>query len=295
MDAGSTESVRHRLVTAGDGVPLNVVEAGPVGGAAPGVLFIHGSNQSHLCWKRQLESGLAAGLHLVAVDLRGHGNSGKPWTRRSYQCTQTWADDISRIMDATGLERPIVVAWSFGGWIAMHYVRHFGVDRLGGLVLVATRAGLIPMPPPRGGVSSGMAGFLDGYMDRNLTAAAAFTNRLVTNPTDPDWQPAAVASALCVPPYVREAMRPPLLIGDGEPLKNNEDLLAGLNVPIELVFGGRDGLMDSAAVAAEFSEVLPEAQIHMHPDAGHTVFFEAADAFNKDLSAFARRQVGGSA
>ena len=292
MEPTISPSVRHTLVSAADGVPLNVVEAGSGDGSADGVLLIHGSNQSHICWKRQLESDLAQHLHLVALDLRGHGNSGKPWTRDSYQRTEIWADDISRVMDATVLKRPLLVAWSFGGWIAMHYIRHFGIDRLAGLVLVATRAGIVPMPPPRSGVSSAMGGFTDGYMGQNMAAAQAFTDRLVADPADPDWQPSALASALCVPPYVRAAMRPPLLLADDQPLVNNEDLADSLDLPVQLVFGGRDGLMDSAAVAAEFAERLPRAAARIHSQAGHAVFFEAAAAFNSDLLALAREQHG---
>lgn len=281
-------AVTHSQVTAADGVPLNVIEAGPVSAAGSGVLLVHGSNQSHICWKRQIESQLAEHLHVVALDLRGHGNSGKPWTRESYERTEIWADDINRVLEATGLTRPVLVAWSFGGWIAMHYIRHFGIGNLAGLVLIASRAGLIPMSPPKGGVSSAMGGFLDGYLDRNRIAAQTFTDSLVVDPADPEWQPAALASALCVPPYVRTAMRPPMLTADGQPLTTNADLLARLKLPIELVFGGQDSLTDSTAVAAEFAAVLPEAETRIYPDAGHAVFFDAAGAFNEDLLRFVR-------
>ena len=44
-------------------------------------------------------------------------------------------DDIGRVIDATGIERPILVGWSHGATIAVRYAaQHPG--RVGGLVLI---------------------------------------------------------------------------------------------------------------------------------------------------------------
>ena len=104
--------LRYSTVSGAGGLPLQIVEAGPQD--ATGILFIHGWSLSSSSWQQQLESTLADEFHLVAIDLRGHGNSAKPWDAASYADSKIWADDIAAVIEATGLERPVVVAWSMG-------------------------------------------------------------------------------------------------------------------------------------------------------------------------------------
>jgi non-heme chloroperoxidase len=44
----------------------------------PSVLFIHGLSQCRLAWNKPLHADLAQEFRLVAMDLRGHGESDKP-------------------------------------------------------------------------------------------------------------------------------------------------------------------------------------------------------------------------
>ena len=48
-----------------------------VGGTGPPLLLLHGYPQSHLIWHR-VASDLATRFTVVATDLRGYGQSGKP-------------------------------------------------------------------------------------------------------------------------------------------------------------------------------------------------------------------------
>ncbi|MER7243302.1 alpha/beta hydrolase [Kribbella sp. NPDC000426] len=54
----------------------NVI-AGRIGGSGPPLLLLHGIPQTHLMWHR-VAPALAAHFTVVATDLRGFGNSGKP-------------------------------------------------------------------------------------------------------------------------------------------------------------------------------------------------------------------------
>jgi pimeloyl-ACP methyl ester carboxylesterase len=44
-------------------------------------------------------------------------------------------NDIGRVIDATGIERPILVGWSYGATIAVRYAAHH-FAQVGGLVLI---------------------------------------------------------------------------------------------------------------------------------------------------------------
>ena len=94
------------------------------------VLFLHGLSQCRLAWAKQFASDLANDLRLVAMDLRGHGLSDKP--RDAYGDSRQWADDVHAVIDVLGLERPILVGWSYGPVIC-DYLRTYGDGRLGGV------------------------------------------------------------------------------------------------------------------------------------------------------------------
>ena len=80
--AAESSTIRYTSVTSTDGVVLSVGETGTRD--APAVLFLHGIGQSQTSWRRQLESPLALRLRLAAMDLRGHGDSGKPSAPEAY-------------------------------------------------------------------------------------------------------------------------------------------------------------------------------------------------------------------
>ena len=98
-------------------------------GDGPPILFIHGLSQSHLCWAKQYESALAEEFRLVAYDLRGHGMSQAPLEPEHYTDSGLWADDVAAIIEQLGLDRPVLVGWSYGGFVICDYLRDHGQDR----------------------------------------------------------------------------------------------------------------------------------------------------------------------
>lgn len=78
------------------------------------VVCIHGIAQHGGVFAELGERLAAAGHSVVAVDLRGHGDSGKepPWN------TETHVDDVLETLDAQGVERMSWVGHSFGGRVA---------------------------------------------------------------------------------------------------------------------------------------------------------------------------------
>lgn len=89
----------------------------------PTVILMHGGpGFDHSAFRPVLDP-LAEVAQLIVYDHRGHGRSDRrppsEWT------LDTWADDIVRLCDALGVERPIVLGQSFGGFVAQRYLaRH---------------------------------------------------------------------------------------------------------------------------------------------------------------------------
>jgi non-heme chloroperoxidase len=135
--------VRHYNLRGGGGTTLHAHEWGNPDG--PALLFIHGWSQCDLCWGAQVGSQLAAGFRIVTFDNRGHGMSGKPLDPGCYTDERLWADDLAAVIDQTQLERPVLVAWSYGGFIVADYVRAHGDAAIAGINLVG--AAVLLRPP----------------------------------------------------------------------------------------------------------------------------------------------------
>ena len=125
-------------VKSADGLSIAVQEWGNPKGRE--ILFIHGFNQSYLSWSRQFsDPALAREFRMVTFDLRGHGSSGKPINREAYISDKLWADDVATVIETTGLKKPVLVGWSYGGRIISDYLRSHGGNRLAGINYVGAR------------------------------------------------------------------------------------------------------------------------------------------------------------
>ncbi len=104
--------------TAADGVEIAYDDVGPREGRA--ALLVHGfASNRHEAWKR---TGWYAaferrGQRVVALDLRGHGESGKPHDPEAY-AVPALIGDVVGLMDHLGLERVDLFGYSMGCRIA---------------------------------------------------------------------------------------------------------------------------------------------------------------------------------
>jgi lipase len=95
---------------------------GPAGTEA--VLCIHGVAQHGGVFAELGERLAGRGHSVVAVDLRGHGDSGRlpPWN------VETHLRDLHETLDELGIERASWVGHSFGGRVAAHAAAEAGSD-----------------------------------------------------------------------------------------------------------------------------------------------------------------------
>ena len=99
-------------------------------GGTPPLLFLSGGFGTVQNWDRVIRQ-LAQKYRTVRFDARARGKSG---TSADYSL-EAAVDDIGRVIDATGIERPILVGWSYGATIAVRYAAR-QPEQVGGLVLV---------------------------------------------------------------------------------------------------------------------------------------------------------------
>ncbi len=279
--AAPTSITVGEFVTARDGVPLCVYETGNPQGRE--LLLIHGFSQSHAVFKRQFESSLAKDFRLVAFDLRGHGCSGKPAQESAYRGTRIWADDVATVMRARSMRRPILVGWSFGGYVTMNYLRHHGSRDIAGIVLVGSNAGLTPWPTDPAVLAKLAA---QGEAKRTLrpdiraqiAAGHEFVAVMTAQPADAEMQEIMFATNLMLPTYVRRALHALSL--------NNNDLIPRVQLPLQIIVGDRDATQSATDLRA-LAARLPAARVDVVEGAGHATFIDAPERFDALLRDFA--------
>jgi esterase len=91
---------------------VSLLESGDPAG--PTAVLLHGGSTSAATWDRLATALTAAGHHVVAADLRGHGGSSRA---RDYPL-HGYGDDIRDLMDALGIGPAALVGHSLGGYAA---------------------------------------------------------------------------------------------------------------------------------------------------------------------------------
>ena len=111
------------IVASSDGTRIGY----DVVGAGPPLVLLHGFSHERSLWSR---AGWVARLRpeftVIAIDLRGCGESDKPESSDAYSLEMHIAD-IEAVIVELGFECPIVWGWSLGATIALHLAKSTSV------------------------------------------------------------------------------------------------------------------------------------------------------------------------
>ncbi|MEQ8662843.1 MAG: alpha/beta hydrolase [Gammaproteobacteria bacterium] len=268
---------RHTVAGGGD-VALNVLEWGRPDG--PPILFVHGWSQTYMSWLKQLESPLAERFRLVAFDLRGHGLSAAPAAQSAYTDSALWAADVAAVIDALGLERVVLVGWSYGGLVITDYLRAYGAGAVAGVNLVGAtvrldEAALGPLIGP--GFYDIFARAVGDDLEAGIDAMREFVERCFAQ----KLSRADYERTLCWNMTVRPDVRAALAAREVD----NLDVLAALACPLLLSHGRRDVVV-LPAMSERVLAACAHATASWYDDAGHGPFIEDAARFNAELADF---------
>jgi esterase len=93
------------------------------GAAADTVVLVHGNSANAWWWRWFADALNASPLRVIALDLRGHGDS--DWVRPPAYSPQAYAEDIARLIRGLELIRPVVAGHSMGGVATLAFAERF--------------------------------------------------------------------------------------------------------------------------------------------------------------------------
>jgi pimeloyl-ACP methyl ester carboxylesterase len=247
--------------------------------SARDVLLVHGFSQCHLSWLKQVSGPLAAEFRLVTYDCRGHGSSDKPLEPDFYRDPEHWGAEVEAVIQATGLQRPALVFWSYAGRVVLDYLASRGDAGVSGLVFVnaTSKADSTVLGP----ATSVLRSMTSEDLATNIEATTALLRQCTARPLPEDELRYMLAFNMMVPPAIRANLA-------GRPT-NYETALRSLQVP-SLVMHGSEDPINLLSMADYTSSTVPHVQRITYPGVGHMPFWEVAETFDRDLGAFLRLQ-----
>jgi esterase len=222
-------------------------------------------------------------FHIVALDQRGHGDSG--WGAEDRYHVEEFYQDLRAVVQARGLSRFTLVGHSLGGMVSMLYAsrHHEEVERL---VLVDVTAERPAVPP---GANHSLNS--DAQQPRDFDSpetAVAYLGRLMSR-----------APVHMVEESVRHGIRQtdngrytwkydPALFRRRRPTSPAMDywsMVSTISTPTLLQYGSRSPVV-TPELAARMARTMPRCTVERIEGAGHAPFTDQPEAFASSVERF---------
>ena len=260
-----------------DGVPIYYEDHG----SGPPILLIHGwTMNAEYWWQKNIEP-LAEDHRVLAMDLRGHGLSGK--TDHGHTLAQ-YARDVRELIETLDLSDVAPVGWSMGTAVLLNYFDQFGSDHV-------ERAVFVDQSPKFHNTddwSHGLLGEFSGEaatelatnLESNRPAAAKpFIEAMFTEPPDSDTVDEMYAQTTKTPTNITTDIFLDMTYSDLRPV------LDMIDIPILLLYGSQSKIFPTD-VGAWLEDAIPDARHVPFAESGHCPFWEEPEKFNGEIAAF---------
>ena len=245
-------------------------------GAGVPVVLIHGWAMSSRIWASTIEALLADGHEVIAVDLRGCGQSDRDFADLSIPAL---AADVAAIARAASARPVVLIGWSLGGAVAAEAARLLG-DHAAGLVLTCAASPRFTQTDdfPWGGTAEGLAASkaaLEADRAGFFRALAGMVCAREVSAATVDWMWAAFVDS--GPGVIRSLLD----LAD----LDQRALLGALTVPVLSLVGSADAVLEPQ-VGIEAAKYPRNGSVVVFEGCGHAPFLEDAPAYQAALRNF---------
>jgi non-heme chloroperoxidase len=255
-------------------------------GSGQPVVFSHGWPLNADAWERQIVYLASHGYRCIAHDRRGHGRSSQPWNGNEMD---TFADDLSELIETLDLNGATLVGHSMGGGEVARYIGRHGTKRVARAVLVAA------VPPLMLKTDANPGGLPITVFDGIRAGVAADRSQFFKDLATPFYGANRPGSK--VSEGVRDAF---WFRGMQGGLKNELDCIKAFSetdftgdlkkfdVPTLIIHGDDDQIVPIGPSAHASSRLVKNATLKVYPGGSHGLADTHKDELNADLLAFLR-------
>jgi pimeloyl-ACP methyl ester carboxylesterase len=272
-----------------DGTQLHYYEEG----SGPPLVLIHGLAGQTRVFTHSLLDRLKAEHRVIIIDRPGCGYSARP--RGASAAISAQARTIARFIEALGVERPLVVGHSLGGAIALSLALNHP-EHVSGLALIAPLTHSVDEVAPLFRGLAIKSALLRGLVGWTSAVPISIRNRKFVLETAFGPEPPALdygtrgGGLLNLRPHsFINASRDLMAAADGVELVGMEARYQHLTVPVGVLFGTADQILDATKHGAAMATKVAGLDLELIEDAGHMIVITAPDRSAKFITRMARR------
>lgn len=253
-------------------------------GSGQPIVLSHGWPLTSDAWDSQMVFLASHGYRVIAHDRRSHGRSGQTWTGNDMD---TYADDLSTLMETLNLKQAILIGHSTGGGEVARYIGRHGTQRLAKAVLISA------VPPLMLKTANNPNGLPQSVFDD-------IRNGVINNRS-------AFYKSLAIPfyGYNRPSVKPDQGVIDAFWLQGMQGGIKGqyecirqfsetdftadlkkFDIPALVLQGDDDQIVPIGVSGNLSSKIIPKAQFKIIPGAAHGMCTVSASAVNAALLEF---------
>jgi non-heme chloroperoxidase len=254
-------------------------------GVGTPVVFSHGWPLSADSWESQMLYLAANGFRCIAHDRRGHGRSSQPWQGNNMD---TYADDLSELIETLNLRRAVLVGFSAGGGEVARYIGRHGTKRVAKAVLVAAVTPFM-LQTPGNPIGLPITKY-DENRARSMADRSQFYKDIASGPFYGANRPGAKVSQGVMDRFWLQG----IMAGH----KNTLDCIKAFsetdfsndlkqfNIPTLIIHGNDDQIVPIAVSALRAAALIDNATLKIYEGAPHGLTDTHKDQLNADLLAF---------
>lgn len=253
-------------------------------GSGQPVVFSHGWPLNADAWENQMVFLASNGYRCIAHDRRGHGRSSQPWNGNDMD---TYADDLSGLIETLGLNGITLIGHSTGGGEVARYIGRHGTRRVARVVLMGSVTPLMLK------TSANPDGLPINAFDDIRTGVAADRSQFFKDLATPFYGANRAGAKISL--GIREAF---WLQGMQGGLKNELDCIKAFSetdftgdlkkfdVPTLIIHGDDDQIVPIDTTARASAKLVKNATLNIYPGGPHGLADTHKDKLNSDLLAF---------
>ena len=254
-------------------------------GSGQPVVFSHGWPLSSDSWEAQMFFLASNGYRCIAHDRRGHGRSSQPWNGNDMD---TYADDLSELVETLGLKSAVLIGFSAGGGEVARYIGRHGTKRVAKAALVSA------VPPLMLKTTANPGGLPIEAFDKirlnSIADRSQFYKDLASGPFFGANRPGAKVSQGMIDSFWLQGMQA------GH--KNTFDCIKAFSetdftedlkkfdVPTLIIHGDDDQIVPIGAAGLASSKLVKNSTLKVYAGAPHGLTATHKEQLNADLLSF---------
>jgi non-heme chloroperoxidase len=254
-------------------------------GSGQPIIFSHGWPLSSDAFEDQMYFLASHGYRCIAHDRRGHGRSSQPWNGNDMN---TYADDLSEIIEALDLKNVFLVGHSTGGGEVVRYIGRHGTKCVAKTVLIgAVPPIMVKTPSNPGGlpmqafdqIRAAVVADRSQFFLKDLPMMFYGYNRPNAKASDGILHTFWLQGMMCGFPAAYFCIKAFSETDFTEDLKK-------MDVPTLILHGDNDQIVPIADSAFMSSKIIKNAVLKVYKGAPHGMCTTHKDQVNADLLEF---------